>query len=188
MPHRVILSLPRSQKRHYPQLDRRQLGRSAQRDTPPCRLRASPYSPGESQVAVPGPESRPLALLLPGCTRKSQFRFAKDMTAKTDRSQPLTRNPHLSKWVEKMAELTRPAAIHWVDGSQEEIRRALRPDGRERHVHQAEPGPVARLLLRPLRRQRCGARRRPHLHLLALERRRRPHQQLGKPVRDAAAS
>jgi phosphoenolpyruvate carboxykinase (GTP) len=35
-------------------------------------------------------------------------------------SQPLSQNKHLLKWVEKMAELTKPDAIHWVDGSQEE--------------------------------------------------------------------
>jgi phosphoenolpyruvate carboxykinase (GTP) len=35
-------------------------------------------------------------------------------------SLPLSKNNHLLKWVEKMAMLTRPAAIHWVDGSQEE--------------------------------------------------------------------
>jgi len=29
-------------------------------------------------------------------------------------------NEHLVRWVEKMAELTQPAAIHWVDGSQQE--------------------------------------------------------------------
>jgi phosphoenolpyruvate carboxykinase (GTP) len=33
---------------------------------------------------------------------------------------PLSRNKHLRKWVEKMAQLTQPDAIHWVDGSQEE--------------------------------------------------------------------
>jgi phosphoenolpyruvate carboxykinase (GTP) len=33
---------------------------------------------------------------------------------------PLSTNNHLLRWVEKMAELTKPAAIHWVDGSQEE--------------------------------------------------------------------
>src|SRR3569832_2315591 len=33
---------------------------------------------------------------------------------------PLSNNEHLQKWVDKMAELTEPAAIHWVDGSQEE--------------------------------------------------------------------
>ena len=38
----------------------------------------------------------------------------------TTMSKPLTTNEHLIRWVEKMAELTEPAAIHWVDGSQEE--------------------------------------------------------------------
>src|SRR6266568_1920166 len=33
---------------------------------------------------------------------------------------PLSKNNHLLRWVEKMAALTKPAAIHWVDGSQEE--------------------------------------------------------------------
>src|SRR5439155_24699255 len=33
---------------------------------------------------------------------------------------PLSNNDHLLRWVEKMAELTRPARIHWVDGSEEE--------------------------------------------------------------------
>ncbi len=37
--------------------------------------------------------------------------------------KPLTTNGHLIRWVEKMAELTEPAAIHWVDGSQEEYDR-----------------------------------------------------------------
>src|SRR5579875_573360 len=35
-------------------------------------------------------------------------------------SSPLSSNKHLVRWVEKMAELTRPAAIHWVDGSEQE--------------------------------------------------------------------
>src|SRR6202522_3250736 len=33
---------------------------------------------------------------------------------------PPTTNKHLIRWVEKMADLTQPAAIHWIDGSQEE--------------------------------------------------------------------
>jgi phosphoenolpyruvate carboxykinase (GTP) len=35
-------------------------------------------------------------------------------------SQALSKNQHLLRWVEKMGELTRPSAIHWVDGSQKE--------------------------------------------------------------------
>ena len=37
-----------------------------------------------------------------------------------DSSVPLSGNEHLLRWVEKMAQLTQPAAIHWVDGSVEE--------------------------------------------------------------------
>src|SRR5687767_10402395 len=37
-----------------------------------------------------------------------------------DPSKPLSSNVHLLNWVEKMANLTKPAAIHWVDGSVEE--------------------------------------------------------------------
>ena len=41
-------------------------------------------------------------------------------TISRDPSQPLSTNVHLLNWVEKMAALTKPAAIHWVDGSTEE--------------------------------------------------------------------
>ena len=34
--------------------------------------------------------------------------------------KPLSTNQHLLRWVEKMVELCKPAATHWVDGSQEE--------------------------------------------------------------------
>jgi phosphoenolpyruvate carboxykinase (GTP) len=37
-----------------------------------------------------------------------------------DASVPLSQNNHLLKWVEKIAQLTKPAAIHWVDGSKRE--------------------------------------------------------------------
>ena len=36
------------------------------------------------------------------------------------KNEVLTTNRHLIRWVEKMADLTQPDAIHWVDGSQEE--------------------------------------------------------------------
>lgn len=35
-------------------------------------------------------------------------------------AEPLSTNTHLLNWVEKMANLTKPDAIHWVDGSKEE--------------------------------------------------------------------
>ncbi|MDE3166910.1 MAG: phosphoenolpyruvate carboxykinase (GTP) [Acidobacteriota bacterium] len=37
-----------------------------------------------------------------------------------DTRVPLSKNAHLIRWVEKMAALTKPDSIHWVDGSQEE--------------------------------------------------------------------
>src|SRR5437763_6242225 len=40
--------------------------------------------------------------------------------SQTNPAVPLTKNEHLLRWVEKMAELTRPDRIHWVDGTQEE--------------------------------------------------------------------
>ena len=41
-------------------------------------------------------------------------------TSSVATSGPLTTNKHLIRWVEKMAELTQPDAVHWIDGSQEE--------------------------------------------------------------------
>ena len=35
-------------------------------------------------------------------------------------SMPVSKNGHLLKWVDKMARLMQPMAIHWVDGSREE--------------------------------------------------------------------
>lgn len=37
-----------------------------------------------------------------------------------DTATPLATNTHLLRWVDKVAKLTKPSAIHWVDGSQEE--------------------------------------------------------------------
>jgi phosphoenolpyruvate carboxykinase (GTP) len=44
------------------------------------------------------------------------------MTTKQAAAPPTT-NKHLIRWVEKMAELTQPARIHWVDGSEAEYER-----------------------------------------------------------------
>jgi phosphoenolpyruvate carboxykinase (GTP) len=42
---------------------------------------------------------------------------------KRSAARPLTDNKHLIRWVEKMAALCQPAAIHWVDGSEAEYDR-----------------------------------------------------------------
>jgi len=38
----------------------------------------------------------------------------------TASSKPLSKNKHLLRWIEKMAELCNPKSIYWVDGSEEE--------------------------------------------------------------------
>ncbi len=45
------------------------------------------------------------------------------MPQERNHTTPLSENKNLLKWVEKMSQLTKPAAIHWVDGSQEEYDR-----------------------------------------------------------------
>jgi len=42
------------------------------------------------------------------------------MSKNAPSTAPLSKNKHLLKWVEKMADLTQPAAIHWVNGSKKE--------------------------------------------------------------------
>jgi phosphoenolpyruvate carboxykinase (GTP) len=43
-----------------------------------------------------------------------------ELSARHNATVPLSKNTHLLNWVEKMANLTKPEAIHWVDGSPEE--------------------------------------------------------------------
>src|SRR5580693_8137930 len=68
-----------------------------------------------------GPLLRLTALLLRRRLAKERF-FGPMKTVMTETAiaAPPTTNKHLIRWVEKMAELTQPAAIHWVDGSEQE--------------------------------------------------------------------
>ena len=99
---------------------------------------------------------------------------------------PPTSNAHLIRWVEKMAELTQPD--HPLGHRHaRRVRDPVRQAGRGRHLLPARRQEVAGLFLCPLRAHRCGARGRPHLHLLPLQGKRRPHQQLGRPLCHAQA-
>ena len=96
------------------------------------------------------------------------------------RSRP-TRNTKLLNWVAEMARSPSPERIHWCDGSEEEYDRLcgeLVKAGTFRRSNEKLRPNCYLALVRPLGR---GARRGPHLHLLAAQGRRRPHQQLGRP-------
>src|SRR5579872_2885931 len=57
------------------------------------------------------------------CVLKRSETMKSDATVAIPARDPsvcLSENKHLLKWVEKMAHLTQPDAIHWMDGSQEE--------------------------------------------------------------------
>jgi phosphoenolpyruvate carboxykinase (GTP) len=72
--------------------------------------------------------------------------------------KPLTANPQLLKWVSDMAQLTKPDAIHWVDGSEAEKDtltakcvedKILEPLNQEKlpgcYLHRSNPNDVARV-------------------------------------------
>ncbi len=60
-------------------------------------------------------------MLMPQSSSVLQVNEGKSRSKKKrNPSVPLSKNDHLLRWVDKMAELTKPAAIHWVDGSPEE--------------------------------------------------------------------
>ncbi len=80
---------------------------------------------------------------------------------------PLSTNKHLIRWVEKMADLVKPANIHWVDGSDEEnefLCTQMVASGTFTKLNEAV---VAGLLLRPLGCKRRCARRGPYVHLFS---------------------
>ena len=120
--------------------------------------------------------------------RKDRIYSMTNQSNGDDVKQAPTKNEHLIRWVEKMADLTQPAAIHWVDGTQEEYDGLCREMVASGTFIQTESRTVAGLLLRAVRPERCGSRGRANLHLLAIQGQRRPHEQLGRPVCDARAS
>ena len=75
--------------------------------------------------------------------------------ATTNTTTPLSKNKHLLRWVEKMAELTQPDHIHWVDGSEEENEALCQELVNKGTFIRSEREAVAELLLRALGCERC---------------------------------
>src|SRR5229473_7314748 len=72
--------------------------------------------------------------------------------------QPLSKNAHLSNWVNEMARLTKPERVVWCDGSEQERRRLteeaiaagiLLPLNQQKlpgcYLHRSNPNDVARV-------------------------------------------
>jgi phosphoenolpyruvate carboxykinase (GTP) len=77
------------------------------------------------QLASGNPVMSHLRLIISArnSSTRSESLMSSPVTKKSierDPSKPLSTNIHLLNWVEKMANLTKPAAIHWVDGLVEE--------------------------------------------------------------------
>ena len=77
-----------------------------------------------------------------------------------------TKNEKLLAWVEQVAALTQPDAIHWCDGSAEEYDAPRAAARRRRDVRAALGGQAPQLLPGAVGPGRRRPRRGPHLHLL----------------------
>ena len=82
-----------------------------------------------------------------------------------------TRSRHLFNWVTEMAWFTKADRVVWCDGSELERQRLTELAVAARALIRTQPKQTAWLLSTSFEPQRCGARRRSHLHLHAQQRR-----------------
>ena len=113
----------------------------------------------------------------------------KTVIAEAATAAPPTTNKHLIRWVEKMAELTQPDRIHWVDGSQEEYDASLRRRWSKAARSSSSMRSCGRAASTPAPTPSDVARVEDRTFICSLSKDSgRPHQQLGRSLRDAHAS
>jgi phosphoenolpyruvate carboxykinase (GTP) len=98
------------------------------------------------------------------------------------------KHDRLVAWVAEMAALTEAADVYWCDGSQAEYDRLCEQLVAAGTFKKLNPELRPNSFLALQRPERRGPRRGPHLHLQRAQGRRRPHQQLDGPGRDARAA
>ena len=91
---------------------------------------------------------------------------------------PNVRHAKLIAWVAEMAALTEARDVYWCDGSDAEYDRLCAQLVAAGTLHEAQPRAAPEQLSRAQQPERRRPGRRPHLHLLGTQGRRRPDQQL----------
>ena len=126
------------------------------------------------------PSSRNFGLL-----SRPDYHPAPPMTRRNP-ATPLSTNKHLLQWVTRWPSCASPTRSTGSTARRRNTTTLCAQMVAAGTFIKLEPEALAGLLLRPLRRERRGPRRGPHLHLLALQGGGRADQQLGQPLRDAA--
>ena len=161
---------------------------SRQREVAGCRLfrgEAGPRSGLGTHGDEPYPRSEPgCRASEKGATTLGRLRFGPEEVPVTLVQAP-TKNQRLVRWIDEMVELCQPDAVHWCDGSDAEFEMLCEQLVEAGTFVALDPRAPPRLLLGAFRPQRRRTGRGPHVHLLRARDRRRSHEQLEGPRRDA---